>query len=596
MLLLQRLRLFLVLMAIGWSMAPADEQAIITAQASVYRIWLVAPLPIASSDLPPNVLTSLQNQGYLVFPIDGNPVVVFVDQGNYYLVVGHGSSYLISEHGHLVTNDHVLHPENHGKEIPAGAKLTSFVLLSLTPKLDLRPVQPIYTDAQKDLAILKADDLPGTPLLFADAAQVHVPQSVYAIGFPSASDDLAAGRGLGDPASFTQPKISTGSLKGDYQMAGNIHAWEHQAPIHSGNSGGPLVNACGQVVGTNTLGHTQAQSTFVAVALEELMPELNRLGLPFTQARTACRAEMALPLWLKGLSLGIVLLLLGSIAYLLRLRAQIKAGLHPRIDSVLLRRLVGLEPKPSADKQGFQWRRDEHGRLYRFDPIQGVIYQEDQARLDQVEAQTPRTAPVSAKQLTLVSPTGHPEIKLAANQTITLGRDPNQVDYCIEQAAISARHLSLDYNGHSLLVEDLGSTNGSYLDGVRLIAPTELRPGQLLSLGAASGLLDYHIKSDASLRLVPMTAGLPRIELPINQCVTIGRQSDNQIVLDHAGLSAHHCCLTAKENGRVLLQDYHSTNGTLVDQSDQRVDQVWLSPGQRLYLASRELAWEVQVG
>jgi len=48
---------------------------------------------------------------------------------------------------------------------------------------------------------------------------------------------------------------------------------------------------------------------------------------------------------------------------------------------------------------------------------------------------------------------------------------------------VSARHARLFVQDRRLLVEDLGSTNGTWLNGVRLLAPTPLRVGDVLRLG-----------------------------------------------------------------------------------------------------------------
>ena len=48
---------------------------------------------------------------------------------------------------------------------------------------------------------------------------------------------------------------------------------------------------------------------------------------------------------------------------------------------------------------------------------------------------------------------------------------------------ISARHARLFIQGRRLLLEDLGSTNGTWLNGVRLLAPTPLQEGDLLRIG-----------------------------------------------------------------------------------------------------------------
>lgn len=66
-----------------------------------------------------------------------------------------------------------------------------------------------------------------------------------------------------------------------------------------------------------------------------------------------------------------------------------------------------------------------------------------------------------------------------------LGREFKDVDYIISGEGVSRRHLMLFQSGEELYVEDLSSTNGTYINGVRLKAgePVELCDGDRLSVG-----------------------------------------------------------------------------------------------------------------
>ena len=65
---------------------------------------------------------------------------------------------------------------------------------------------------------------------------------------------------------------------------------------------------------------------------------------------------------------------------------------------------------------------------------------------------------------------------------MTIGRDPaNQLP--IDGAGVSRRHAQISLSGAGLMVEDLGSSNGTYVNGHRLTAPLVLQPGDRLNLG-----------------------------------------------------------------------------------------------------------------
>ncbi|OJW17733.1 MAG: hypothetical protein BGO49_26390 [Planctomycetales bacterium 71-10] len=68
-------------------------------------------------------------------------------------------------------------------------------------------------------------------------------------------------------------------------------------------------------------------------------------------------------------------------------------------------------------------------------------------------------------------------------------------DLVIDLPTVSSRHARLLRSGEGIFVEDLGSSNGTYVDGRRIAEPTALGPGSILSLGSAPFRL-----SDASWR------------------------------------------------------------------------------------------------
>jgi pSer/pThr/pTyr-binding forkhead associated (FHA) protein len=73
---------------------------------------------------------------------------------------------------------------------------------------------------------------------------------------------------------------------------------------------------------------------------------------------------------------------------------------------------------------------------------------------------------------------------------ITIGRDP-ACDVTTSYPALSLRHAMLTIRGGEVFAEDMGSSNGSLIDGMRIMRgePTLLRVGQCLYPGALSVLL-----------------------------------------------------------------------------------------------------------
>ncbi len=69
-----------------------------------------------------------------------------------------------------------------------------------------------------------------------------------------------------------------------------------------------------------------------------------------------------------------------------------------------------------------------------------------------------------------------------------LGRDLNN-DIVINDAEVSRRHARIFLQGTSYVIEDLGSTNGTYINGQRLMGPYVLRPGEIITLGEKINLV-----------------------------------------------------------------------------------------------------------
>jgi hypothetical protein len=82
------------------------------------------------------------------------------------------------------------------------------------------------------------------------------------------------------------------------------------------------------------------------------------------------------------------------------------------------------------------------------------------------------------------SPSGDPAAgrSFDLDAITTLGRDVNNA-IVIEDAFASSEHAALTYRGRSWYVEDLGSTNGTFVNDQRLVAPAMLTPGDKIRIG-----------------------------------------------------------------------------------------------------------------
>lgn len=84
-----------------------------------------------------------------------------------------------------------------------------------------------------------------------------------------------------------------------------------------------------------------------------------------------------------------------------------------------------------------------------------------------------------------------------------LGRDLSN-DIVVNEAEVSRRHVRLLQQGNTYSIEDLGSTNGTFIRGQRLGAPVVLKPGEIINLGEGVVLRFDVLVTDPSATVASM--------------------------------------------------------------------------------------------
>lgn len=205
----------------------------------------------------------------------------------------------------------------------------------------------------------------------------------------------------------------------------------------------------------------------------------------------------------------------------------------------------------------------------------------------------------------------HPKVNLkegpGAGKTIELekaelilGRDPS-VDVVFDSPDVSRRHARLAQLGDSYQLEDLGSSNGTFVNGEQITAPRTLKTGDEIRLGPAV-LFTFELPPPATISKPPVEAppptrigkppaiaptrvgsppaqpiqaappslkltikgGEPRIYTLTKPEITFGRVAENEIVIESADVSRKHARLLQNELG-YQLEDLGSSNGTFVN-------------------------------
>lgn len=159
----------------------------------------------------------------------------FGDRGNYrQKVQGLGSGYIISPDGYIVTNDHV-------------AGNASEITVTLTDGSHYK-AEIVGTDPTSDICLLKIDGSNLPYLELGNSDDVIIGEWVIALGNPFGLFEL------NDKPTVTVGVISaTGMNLEPINNRYYINMIQTDAAINGGNSGGPLVNSLGQVIGMNTL-------------------------------------------------------------------------------------------------------------------------------------------------------------------------------------------------------------------------------------------------------------------------------------------------------------------------------------------------------
>jgi len=187
---------------------------------TAWTIWLAMLCCFARAGIPPEIVTKGKQATVLVETEDGRRS---------------GSAFCVDRAGFFVTNAHV-----------AGARGAKLSLVLNPGEVDQKVLQArvVRADKAADLALLKAENSPPlTPLELGEIRGLVETQAVTAFGYPFGKE-LAVRAGV-----YPSVTVSTGRITSLRKVGGELQQIQLDASVNPGNSGGPVLNDKGQVVG-----------------------------------------------------------------------------------------------------------------------------------------------------------------------------------------------------------------------------------------------------------------------------------------------------------------------------------------------------------
>lgn len=222
--------------------------------------------------------------------------VIFRNSSGYYMTYNtvncRGSGFAIGEEGepvsYIVTNAHVvldkyaeyMSTDSTTAKTEVNSRRADEVRVYFSyGSNDFMRAQIYYINEKKDICILKLPEPTDKrkPLVICRSENIDMDDEFAALGFPFDSDLFMDNTGLAyniDDITMTRGAISRKSTDQN-----GVQVYLIDVDIRSGNSGGPLVNSKGEVVGINTY---SVYDSKYAVVIDELLAAVNRDVVPYT--------------------------------------------------------------------------------------------------------------------------------------------------------------------------------------------------------------------------------------------------------------------------------------------------------------------------
>lgn len=386
---------------------------------------------------------------------------------------------------YLITNHHVIEPFLESGEGELVQAETTEGVLTGRSKIrvfydsdDFEEAYPVAYDEIKDLAVLKlgAATSKRTPLPLCSPTDNMVGSTIYAVGYPGLAENVFA-----DATTTWGPSdvsVTSGSISrllttsGTGQMRLQI-----DCVIRHGNSGGPLVNEDGQVLGiaVSSVSDEEDSSMYYGVNIDEVIPYLKQYDVPYVLQEAGATQSSS--------------------------ETSLAEGTAPAGDTIVVPESTEEDPKESSGGvPAAVWVVIGVAVAAVAGVVIFLLLQKGKKTPAQVQPVQPAPAPAPAPQKvpvlrSLAQQHNGVRIPIQGRQ-ILIGTSQGecQVVFRPGTPGVSRRHCSISFDAATgdFILTDLGSSFGTFLENRQKLAqgvPTRLRPGDRFYLGSPENLM-----------------------------------------------------------------------------------------------------------
>jgi hypothetical protein len=410
---------------------------------------------------------------------------------------GWGSGFYIGN-GKIVTNHHVVDMPNRNFLV-VGRK-------NAKDSIELRDATVMWADKELDIAILQVPEIKSERLTLANAP-IKKGSRAYAIGFPASAslpkenlDEFVAlllseRRGViknlaSSLVQILDPTVNSGEIRKITRRkwmpnhAITLSVIDHDVNIGHGNSGGPLLDECGRVIGINTAVKdlTLADNVKLSSSIHELIDILEQEKIPAQISNTSAEALLSTGPGLIAWLMFLCVIALG-IYILVTLRnkppSETLTQYAGRVSGYTKLQRSNQNTHPARPHNGPRWGEGKivsgHHAQQATPPPVPAAHTKNHSWVLQSESNSPHHVQLPISE----------EFLQRYGNNLVIGRKQGVAHLVINNSSISKSHAILSFRKGNFAIIDQKSANGTSINGTTLNSEqrTRINPGDKLTLG-----------------------------------------------------------------------------------------------------------------